>query len=241
MTSHAPARRVWLASVASVVIARTDARAADAFTAFRGKSSATIAFEQPVGWTTAIDRELSVEGRVPIGGRTVALVGNFRAVDTVAVRQEGTDGRARAAAALGDAAGVAEALTANERDAVRALEAVGVVGGVENGRTGTMGFVLFDDARTRVDERGRRYFTYAYETEVCRGNIEEEGLGGARVCVGPKGDYLDVIKRKNLVVCTFWGDAVVKLHASAVSSRFDEPDVNEIMRRAADSFALVVA
>ena len=241
MSRASTPRRIALTSVALSIIARSRAtRARDAFEAFQGKSSAQIAFERPVSWTTAIDRDLD-RRVVPVGGKTVSLVGNFRSVDTVAVRVERAGGGAREAAARGDAAGVADALTANERDAVRALEAVGVVGGVENGRTGTMGFELLDDARTRVDERGRRYFTYAYETEVCRGNIEEEGLGGARVCVGPKGDYLDVIKRKNLVVCTFWDDAVVKLHASAVSSRFDEPEVNEIMRRAADSFALIVA
>ena len=241
MTPQTTPRRFVLTSVAAGIVARPfNARAEDAFTVFRGKSSAQIAFEQPTSWTTAIDRALETNA-VPIGGKTVVLVGNFRSVDTVAVRMERAGESARAAAARGDAAGVAEALTANERDAVRALEAVGVVGGVENGRTGTMGFALYDDARTRVDERGRQYFTYAYETKVCRGNIEEEGLGGVRVCVGPKGDYLDVINRKNLVVCTFLGDDVVKLHASAVSSRFDEPEVNEVLRRAADSFALIVA
>jgi len=49
---------------------------------------------------------------------------------------------------------------------------------------------------------------------------------------------LDSIQRRSRVVVTFVGNRVVKLHASAVSSRFDE--VEEIMNRAVDSFALNV-
>ena len=136
-----------------------------------------------------------------------------------------------------DAKSLADALTANERAAVEALESFGVIGGVENGRSGTMAFALMDDARVKKGPDGRKYYVFSYETEVCRAKIEE-GMGGSKICVGPQGDVLDSIQRRSRVVVTFVGNRVVKLHASAVSSRFDE--VEEIMNRAVDSFALNV-
>ena len=120
---------------------------------------------------------------------------------------------------------------------MEALESFGVIGGVENGRSGTMAFALMDDARVKKGPDGRKYYVFSYETEVCRAKIEE-GMGGSKICVGPQGDVLDSIQRRSRVVVTFVGNRVVKLHASAVSSRFDE--VEEIMNRAVDSFALNV-
>ena len=193
----------------------------------------------PTSWVKAIDR--AYDDSATTSGRTIAMIGNFKTIDTVSVRVETVSPEIAQMASSGedaaDAKSVADALTANERAAVEALESFGVIGGVENGRSGTMAFALMDDARVKKGPDGRKYYVFSYETEVCRAKIEE-GMGGSKICVGPQGDVLDSIQRRSRVVVTFVGNRVVKLHASAVSSRFDE--VEEIMNRAVDSFALNV-
>jgi len=220
----------WMASESSA-----RANEARVFVPFDGKSAAAVAFDVPETWVRAIDRPF--DARAPPNGATIAMVGDFKSVDTVSVRVERAPAGARDAR---DANALAEALTANERAAVEALESFGVIGGVENGRSGTMAFELDRDASARVDaETGRTYYEFGYTTEVCRARIEE-GAGGAKICVGPKGDLLESIKRRSRVVVTFVGDgdAMVVLKASAVSSRFDS--VREIMDRAVDSFVVRV-
>ena len=202
---------------------------------FDGKSASAVAFEVPENWVRAIDRPF--DARAPANGATIAMVGDFKSVDTVSVRVERAPAGARDAK---DANALAEALTANERAAVEALESFGVIGGVENGRSGTMAFELDGDARARTDaDSGRTYYEFGYTTEVCRATIEE-GAGGDKICVGPKGDLLESIKRRSRVVVTFVGDgnSMAVLKASAVSSRFDS--VREIMDRAVDSFVVRV-
>ena len=81
---------------------------------------------------------------------------------------------------------VAEVLTSAERSAVEANQDFGVVGGVENGRSGVMDFRL-GDAAVSVGPgadpgSSQPYFYYDFYTEVCRANIEE-GIGGAKQCV----------------------------------------------------------
>ena len=162
-----------------------------------GKSASAVAFEVPENWVRAIDRPF--DARAPANGATIAMVGDFKSVDTVSVRAERAPAGARDAK---DANALAEALTANERAAVEALESFGVIGGVENGRSGTMAFELDGDARARTDaDSGRTYYEFGYTTEVCRATIEE-GAGGDKICVGPKGDLLESIKRRSRVVVT---------------------------------------
>ena len=207
------------------------------FVEFNGKSAGAIGFEYPQTWVKAIDREYSDD--IARAGTTMVMIGNFKTIDTVSVRVEPLSESTRNAIrdADGDALAIAEALTANERAAVDALESFGVVGGVENGRSGTMAFELDGSATKRVDSRGRTYYVFGYGTEVCRAKIEE-GMGGAKICVGPQGDLLDSIKRRSLIAVTFVGDTAVKLHASAVDGRFE--DVRDVMERAVDSFVLNV-
>jgi hypothetical protein len=234
-------RRSALIGFASGFVVRRRAWASPSFDAYAGKASNRIRFERPKEWTTAVDRVYDADASVSYGGNTISLIGNFKSVDTIAVRVERASRTAMEAGKRGDATGVAEALTAAERDAVANGGLVGVIGGVEGGQTGTIGFDLDPTVTMREDGvSGRRYFTYAYETKVCRGSIDEEGLGGTRTCVGPKGDVLPIIERKNACVVTFVGDRVVKLHASAVTSRFNEPEVQEIMNRAVETFTLDV-
>lgn len=207
------------------------------FVEFNGKSAGAIGFEYPQTWVKAIDREYSDD--IARAGTTMVMIGNFKTIDTVSVRVEPLSESTRNAIrdADGDALAIAEALTANERAAVDALESFGVVGGVENGRSGTMAFELDGSATKRTDSRGRTYYVFGYGTEVCRAKIEE-GMGGAKICVGPQGDLLDSIKRRSLIAVTFVGDTAVKLHASAVDGRFE--DVRDVMERAVDSFVLNV-
>jgi len=209
------------------------------YEAFDGKAAKALRFDVPKSWVKAIDR--AYDDSATTSGRTIAMIGNFKTIDTVSVRVETVSPEIAQMASGGedaaDARSVADALTANERAAVEALESFGVIGGVENGRSGTMAFALMDDARVKKGPDGRKYYVFSYETEVCRAKIEE-GMGGSKICVGPQGDVLDSIQRRSRVVVTFVGNRVVKLHASAVSSRFDE--VEEIMNRAVDSFALNV-
>ena len=209
------------------------------YEAFDGKAAKALRFDVPTSWVKAIDR--AYDDSATTSGRTIAMIGNFKTIDTVSVRVETVSPEIAQMASSGedaaDAKSVADALTANERAAVEALESFGVIGGVENGRSGTMAFALMDDARVKKGPDGRKYYVFSYETEVCRAKIEE-GMGGSKICVGPQGDVLDSIQRRSRVVVTFVGNRVVKLHASAVSSRFDE--VEEIMNRAVDSFALNV-
>ena len=221
---------------------RTIAAAEEAgyeYEAFDGKAAKALRFDVPTSWVKAIDR--AYDDSATTSGRTIAMIGNFKTIDTVSVRVETVSPEIAQMASGGedaaDARSVADALTANERAAVEALESFGVIGGVENGRSGTMAFALMDDARVKKGPDGRKYYVFSYETEVCRAKIEE-GMGGSKICVGPQGDVLDSIQRRSRVVVTFVGNRVVKLHASAVSSRFDE--VEEIMNRAVDSFALNV-
>jgi len=176
---------------------------------------------------------------VPANGATVVMIGDFKTIDTVSVRVEPLTGTAKAmlAESDGSARAVAEALTASERASVDANAAFGVIGGIENGRSGTMAFELLGDASERVDAKtGRKYYQYEYYTDVCRAKIEE-ALGGEKMCIGPKGDILDSIQRRSKIAVTFVGDSAVILHASAVASRFEE--VRDIMDRAANSFVLL--
>ena len=205
---------------------------------FAGKASASMAFEHPASWVRAIDRAYE-SGKVPANGATVVMVGDFKTIDTVSVRVEPLTGTAKAllAESDGSARAVAEALTASERASVDANAAFGVIGGIENGRSGTMAFELLGDASERVDAKtGRKYYQYEYYTDVCRAKIEE-ALGGEKMCIGPKGDILDSIQRRSKIAVTFVGDSAVILHASAVASRFEE--VRDIMDRAANSFVLL--
>lgn len=205
---------------------------------FAGKASASMAFEHPASWVRAIDRAYE-SGKVPANGATVVMIGDFKTIDTVSVRVEPLTGTAKAmlAESDGSARAVAEALTASERASVDANAAFGVIGGIENGRSGTMAFELLGDASERVDAKtGRKYYQYEYYTDVCRAKIEE-ALGGEKMCIGPKGDILDSIQRRSKIAVTFVGDSAVILHASAVASRFEE--VRDIMDRAANSFVLL--
>mmetsp|Transcript_4935 Transcript_4935/g.7683 ORF Transcript_4935/g.7683 Transcript_4935/m.7683 type:complete len:345 (+) Transcript_4935:28-1062(+) len=202
----------------------------------------------PPSWVKAMDR--------PGGdkGETLALVGNFKSIDTVSVRREpisqhpdfvaavaGYDTSA-AAAAIDDATAavatkVANVLTSAERSAVAANQDFGVVGGVENGRSGVMDFRLGAAAvgmgPGASPGSSQPYFSYDFYTEVCRASIEE-GAGGAKQCVGPRGDVLDTIQRRNFTVATMSGGYLYLVKASALESRWE--DVGALLREVAGSF-----
>ena len=227
-----------IAAIAPAPRASASATTTTTYAPFAGKASASMAFEHPASWVRAIDRAYD-GGKVPANGATVVMIGDFKTIDTVSVRVEPLTGTAKAmlAESDGSARAVAEALTASERASVDANAAFGVIGGIENGRSGTMAFELLGDASERVDVKtGRKYYQYEYYTDVCRAKIEE-ALGGEKMCIGPKGDILDSIQRRSKIAVTFVGDSAVILHASAVASRFEE--VRDIMDRAANSFVLL--
>ena len=228
-----------LATIVPAASAPPAARAVTTFTPFAGKASSAMAFEHPSTWVRAIDRAYDGASKVPANGATVVMIGDFKTIDTVSVRVEPLTATAKAllVESDGSARAVAEALTASERASVDANAAFGVIGGIENGRSGTMAFELLGDASERVDEKTKqKYYYYEYYTDVCRAKIEEAS-GGEKMCIGPKGDILDSIQRRSKIAVTFVGDAAVILHASAVASRFDE--VRDIINRAVDSFVLL--
>jgi hypothetical protein len=198
----------------------------------------------PNAWVKATDRPGTDNGKA----ETLALVGNFKDIDTVSVRREPMDLHrdfADAATNNGNegedeatrASRVAVALTASERDAVAANQNFGVVGGVENGRSGVMDFKLGTSSLKPGPGSGKGttqpYFSYQYFTEVCRANIEE-GAGGAKVCVGPRGDVLDTVRRVNYAVATESGGYLYLVKASAVEGRWDT--VGPLLREVAESF-----
>jgi len=222
---------------------------------FVGKAGFFIRY--PAGWVRATDRPGTDNGK----SETLALVGNFKDIDTVSVRREPMALHrdfAEAAAAEGGGAEdassstsedtssstsdtmarrVALALTAAERDAVAANQNFGVVGGVENGRSGVMDFALGNAsvANRPGASKGtaQPYFAYEYFTEVCRANIEE-GAGGAKVCVGPRGDVLDTVRRVNYAVATESEGYLYLVKASAVEGRWET--VGPLLREVAESF-----
>ena len=134
---------------------------------------------------------------------------------------------------------VADALTLPERAAVAANEDFGVVGGVENGRSGVMAFAFAGDDASAYSGPGaspgssQPYFAYEYFTEVCRASVEEVA-GGAKQCVGPRGDVLDTVRRRNFVVATESGGFVYVVKASALESRWG--DVGGLLKEVAKSF-----
>ena len=209
---------------------------------FVGKAGFFIRY--PNAWVKATDRPGTDNGKA----ETLALVGNFKDIDTVSVRREPMDLHrdfADAATNAGNegedeatrASRVAVALTASERDAVAANQNFGVVGGVENGRSGVMDFKLGVSSLKPGPGSGKGttqpYFSYQYFTEVCRANIEE-GAGGAKVCVGPRGDVLDTVRRVNYAVATESGGYLYLVKASAVEGRWDT--VGPLLREVAESF-----
>ena len=218
---------------------------------FVGKAGFFIRY--PAGWVRATDRPGTDNGK----SETLALVGNFKDIDTVSVRREPVAlhrdfAEAAAAGGGGDdapeggqgedsssdrARRVALALTAAERDAVEANQNFGVVGGVENGRSGVMDFALGDasvaDGPGASKGTTQPYFAYEYFTEVCRANIEE-GAGGAKVCVGPRGDVLDTVRRVNYAVATESEGYLYLVKASAVEGRWET--VGPLLREVARSF-----
>ena len=203
----------------------------------------------PSGWVKAMDR--SGDGPSGAGGETLALVGNFRDVDTVSVRREPMSAHPDFAEATrrtndddetdGGALPrrIAQILTSAERGAVEANQALGVVAGVEGGSSGTMDFRLggataFEAESSKGSGAGvDRYFAYDFYTEVCRAKIEEIS-GGEKQCVGPRGDVLDTIRRRNFTVAVESDGYLYLVKASALESRWDQ--VGAQLREIAGSF-----
>ena len=200
----------------------------------------------PGGWVKAMDR--SGDGPSGAGGETLALVGNFRDVDTVSVRREPMSAHPDFAEATrrtndddetdGGALPrrIAEILTSAERGAVEANQALGVVAGVEGGSSGVMDFRLGGASAFEAEGSGAgvdRYFAYDFYTEVCRAKIEEIS-GGEKQCVGPRGDVLDTIQRRNFTVAVESDGYLYLVKASALESRWDQ--VGAQLREIAGSF-----
>lgn len=203
----------------------------------------------PSGWVKAMDR--SGDGPSGAGGETLALVGNFRDVDTVSVRREPMSAHPDFAEATrrtndddetdGGALPrrIAQILTSAERGAVEANQALGVVAGVEGGSSGVMDFRLggasaFEAESSNGSGAGvDRYFAYDFYTEVCRAKIEEIS-GGEKQCVGPRGDVLDTIRRRNFTVAVESDGYLYLVKASALESRWDQ--VGAQLREIAGSF-----
>ena len=213
----------------------------------------------PSGWVKAMDR--SGDGPSGAGGETLALVGNFRDIDTVSVRREpmsahpefaeATRGNANLRAPTSATSEtfsedvslsrrVAEMLTSAERSAVEANQALGVVAGVEGGSSGTMDFRLGEASAFEAEGAGgaagearATYFAYDFYTEVCRAKIEEIS-GGDKQCVGPRGDVLDTIQRRNFAVAVESDGYLYLVKASALESRWEK--VGAQLRTVAESF-----
>ena len=219
----------------------------------------------PSGWVKAMDR--SGDGPSGAGGETLALVGNFRDIDTVSVRREPMSAHPDFAAAVASMNStnrrtssetvkdsdadeknetdrlsrvVAEILTSAERGAVEANQAVGVVAGVEGGSSGVMDFRLGGSSAYEASDgvaggggKNTTYFAYDFYTEVCRARIEEIS-GGSKQCVGPRGDVLDTIQRRNFTVAVESDGYLYLVKASALESRWDA--VGAQLREVAESF-----
>jgi hypothetical protein len=220
----------------------------------------------PSGWVKAMDR--SGDGPSGAGGETLALVGNFRDIDTVSVRREPMSAHPDFATAVASvnrtnretssetvkdsddendtnetdrlSRVVAEILTSAERGAVEANQAVGVVAGVEGGSSGVMDFRLGGSSAYEASDgvaggggKNTTYFAYDFYTEVCRARIEEIS-GGSKQCVGPRGDVLDTIQRRNFTVAVESDGYLYLVKASALESRWDA--VGAQLREVAESF-----
>ena len=77
------------------------------------------------------------------------------------------------------------------------------------------------------------YFAYDFYTEVCRAKIEEIS-GGDKQCVGPRGDVLDTIQRRNFAVAVESDGYLYLVKASALESRWEK--VGAQLRTVAESF-----
>ena len=207
----------------------------------------------PGGWVKAMDR--SGDGASSRSGETLALVGNFKDIDTVSVRREPMSLHQDFAKIINDATTegdtegdaskaklVADVLTSAERSAVEANQALGVVAGVEGGSSGVMDFRLGDASVFLAEsstpggdntEKTQPYFVYDFYTEVCRAKIEEIS-GGDKQCVGPRGDVLDTIQRRNFTIATESDGYLYLVKASALESRW--ADVGGVLREIATSF-----
>ena len=209
---------------------------------FVGKAGFFIRY--PNAWVRATDRPGTDNGKA----ETLALVGNFKDIDTVSVRREPMDlHRDFADAATNDG----ERRGGRGDPGVQGRRRAHRVGARRRRREPKLW------RRRRRRERTQRrhglqarisslkpgpgsgkgttqpYFSYQYFTEVCRANIEE-GAGGAKVCVGPRGDVLDTVRRVNYAVATESGGYLYLVKASAVEGRWDT--VGPLLREVAESF-----
>ena len=119
---------------------------------------------------------------------------------------------------------------------MEANQALGVVAGVEGGSSGVMDFRLGGASAFEAEGSGAgvdRYFAYDFYTEVCRAKIEEIS-GGEKQCVGPRGDVLDTIQRRNFTVAVESDGYLYLVKASALESRWDQ--VGAQLREIAGSF-----
>ena len=213
---------------------------------FAGKASNAFAFEVPADWVVAIDRPVEEKQRRR-KAETKVVVGQFKTIDTMSVRMEIADDSVMKAFELAeenkDATYIEREFTKEEREAAAGKIAQDVIVGVENNKSGVMKFVDVsdDDANTtrRIERDGKTYYVFQSISEVCRAEITEIG-GGKKICIGPRGDEIDTIKRRAMTLVSVPDandNSYFVLKMSAKVDRWEE--TKEKFEHAAETFRLL--
>ncbi|KAK3250944.1 hypothetical protein CYMTET_39704 [Cymbomonas tetramitiformis] len=172
-------------------------------------------FQYPTGWVTAIKRDPKPSAEQ----ETLALVGNFRDVDTFTVGRTRIDQFSESFESK-SGEDIANILTDEQRFA-----------------PGTLRFDLFNclDRPADKDRPGLRYFQYEYSIEICRGS-KVEGSDGKFQCLGPPPKNIDLqtVPRRAVAISVIVDDYVYTAAASTPEERW--PEVSEMLFSSVDSF-----
>lgn len=165
---------------------------------------------------------------------TLALIGDFTSVDTVSLRRELPPAGLLDAWDNLSADEVAERLTAAERASVAGNKATSSVAGVSNSGSGTISFQVLSSSRAPngacvIETRQAQCRGCACLSEplaVALTNLTPsfrtvtEGLRGAKLCAGPRGDELAIITRHAVSLFVPRRPYVYALRASCVEERW---------------------
>ena len=202
-------------------------------------------FRYPPDWVVAVNRPINRKGRKK--GQTLAVLGQFKTVDTVSVRLEFIDlnnekdetvkEAFEKALQEEDATIISDEFTKEDREIAAGSIPQGVVPGFENNKSGVIKFINVPESARLI---GRKFFTFQSISEVCRGEISLELSGGMKMCVGPKGDEIETIERRSLMLITPPNENdgsyfVVKM--SAKNDRWDQ--VERKFEKLMNSFSLL--
>lgn len=175
-------------------------------------------FQYPTGWVTAIKRDPKPSAEQ----ETLALVGNFRDVDTFTVGRTHID-QLNGSFESKSNEEIANMLTSEQRFA-----------------PGTLRFELSNcqDRSSDKDRAGLRYIQYEYSIEICRGS-KVEGSDGVFQCLGPPPKNIDLqtVPRRAVAISVIVDDYVYTAAASTPEERW--PEVSNMLFPSIESFHML--